>query len=148
MYIATSCLSLTPTSLFTTHSNLYFSATGTIYITPTSICLTSTTALLTMRQNKEVFPLSALSDVLLPAQWLPRTADSSTSGGSVSMLYSNTLQLVFFRGGHSASTSSSTATATSQQQQGREVLVSPMLVDCAKLRHVLLEVKAAFAHVR
>ena len=101
-----------------------------------------------MRQNKEVFPLSALSDVLLPAQWLPRTADSSTSGGSVSMLYSNTLQLVFFRGGHSASTSSSTATATSQQQQGREVLVSPMLVDCAKLRHVLLEVKAAFAHVR
>ena len=107
-----------------------------------------------MRQNKEVFPLSALSDVLLPAQWLPRTADSSTSGGSVSMLYSNTLQLVFFRGGHSASTSSSTATGgtpsntTSQQQQGREVLVSPMLVDCAKLRHVLLEVKAAFAHVR
>ena len=148
MYIATSCLSLTPTSLFTTHSNLYSSATGTLYITPTSICLTSTTALLTMRQNKEVFPLSALTDVLLPAQWLPRTADSSTSGGSVSMLYSNTLQLVFFRGGHSASTSSSTATATSQQQQGREVLVSPMLVDCAKLRHVLLEVKAAFAHVR
>jgi hypothetical protein len=117
---------------------------GTLYVTPTAVCIASSSGLLTMRQNKEIFPLSALHEVLLPAQWLARHTDGTHSGASSgSMFSSNTLMLVFFK--PTVTTPGPGARASSGS---REVLVSPMLLDCTKLRHVLLEVKAAFAQVR
>lgn len=134
--------------------NLFHVAVGTIYITPTAICVTSSSGLLTMRQNKEVFPLSALHDVRLPSQWA-----AAGAGSAVPVLLSNTLQLVFFKAptGHSQAGPTSPLTAHATGPAGaigsavpgcREVLISPMMLDCAKLRHILLEVKAAFAEVR
>jgi hypothetical protein len=101
--------------------------------------------LLTVR--KEIFPLSALHEVLLPAQWLPRHSDAAQGGnsGAVSMLYSNTLQLVLFKSAHS---SVGSAGGSAGGAASRELLVSPVMLDCAKLRHILLEVKAAFAQVK
>jgi hypothetical protein len=121
---------------------------GTIYVTPTTICVSTSSGLLTVR--KEIFPISALHEVLLPAQWLPRHSDATQGSGNggntntssssaVSMLYSNTLQLVFFSGGGGAGSAGSGS---------RELLVSPVMLDCVKLRHILLEVKAAFAQVK
>jgi hypothetical protein len=117
---------------------------GTLYVTPTAVCVASSSGLLTMRQNKEIFPLSALHEVLLPAQWLARQSEGTHSGPSGgSMFSSNTLMLLFFK-----PTASAPGPGARASSGCREVLVSPMLVDCVKLRHVLLEVKAAFAQVR
>lgn len=96
--------------------------------------------------------MSALSDVLLPAQWLRQQQGQQQGqhGESGSMFSSNTLMLVFFKtpGGAGAALGPSPGPALVGGGGARELLVSPMLLDCAKLRQVLLEVKAAFAQVR
>ncbi len=122
---------------------------GTLYITPTTICVSYTVSLLSMRQHKEIFPISALHDVYLPAAWLSNhnsrpaggKADTSNNSGAVSVLYGNTLQLLFFK--NTANTGSGGAGANGVN--GRELLVSPMMMDCAKLRNVILEVRSAFS---
>jgi len=165
---ATSLIALSPVVLYYC-SCLISKSPGTIYITPTTICVASNNSLLTLKQNKEVFPISALHDVLLPAQWVghtgPSSGTSTTTATSVPMLYSNTLQLVFFKNSGQAHTNANTDTGSSSACTAsaptapmspgaevtascREVLISPMMLDCVKLRHIILEVRTAFAQVR
>ena len=115
---------------------------GTLYLTSTHILLSSSTLLVfTMQPKKEVFHLTALYRTSLPTSRLKRHPTSSSSSSSIlsspsasisssaiAMLSSNTLTLTFQDEGH----------------RYVDVFISPLVIDCAKLQMIILEVKTTF----
>jgi len=113
---------------------------GTLYLTSTNILISSST-LFSIRPKREVFALTALHRSSLPMSRLkrhhggrvdslssPSTTTSSITSSAISMLSSNTLTLSF------------------QEDSRRfvDVLISPLVIDCAKLQMIIMEVKSAF----
>lgn len=98
----------------------YFSAIiskipGTVYITPTRLCFTS--SVLGLGASKEVFQLSDLDEVVYDA---PTVVSAST------LISQRVMKLSFFGG-------------------RRTIFLAPIAFDCATIKVVLEEVKATFA---
>eukprot|EP01032_Pedospumella_encystans_P008787 gene8787-10396_t len=90
-----SLISLTPIVLYYC-SCLVSKMPGTVYITPTTICLTYNAGLLTLNKIKEIYPITALHTVYLPNEWQNTTIGAANAHAS-GMLDSNALKLVFYK---------------------------------------------------
>ncbi|KAJ1430035.1 hypothetical protein B484DRAFT_449115 [Ochromonadaceae sp. CCMP2298] len=117
------------------------SSPGTLYITPQHLCLTSSPGLqgiLGITQRRHVWPLHLLQSVALPSD-----------GFTFSVFSANTLKLTFAAGsgdGAGTGTEQEAGAGAEKGEKGQtEVLISPVLVDCVKLRYMLLEVRGAFS---
>ena len=108
-----------------------------------------------MQKTKEIYPLTALHAVYLPSEWQSGSSNkytSSSAGGAStntngtvnSMLNSNALQLVFYKTNLSPVKMHLGSARSSSVPSSRDMLIAPMLLDCVKLRNIIVEVKNAF----
>ena len=95
----------------------------TLYLTPSSVCVTSS---IPLNSYREVLPFNELDDIILPRE------------GS-SLLYSNSLKLVFHRVRHSNGENS--------QCELFELTLSPVVIDCHRLRTILLDIQLKFSPI-
>jgi len=131
---------------FTDFAHLFFTP-GTVYITPTTICLTYNAGLLTLNKTKEIYPITALHAVYLPNEWQNIKSGSGTANAPASgMLDSNALKLVFYKASLTPvkPKSGSNEPISSNVPTSRDVMIAPMMLDCVKLRNIIVEVKNAF----
>ena len=71
-------------------------------------------------------------------------ASANTNGTVNSMLNSNALQLVFYKTNLSPVKMHLGSARSSSVPSSRDMLIAPMLLDCVKLRNIIVEVKNAF----
>jgi hypothetical protein len=128
---------------------------GTLYLTSTNILLSSSTVTIffssILRPKREVFSLTSLYRTSLPTSRLKRqqqhaSVDSSSSSNSYSPSPSSSISTSAIK----SMLSSNTLTLTFQEDGSRcfvDVFISPLVIDCAKLQMIIMEVKSAFHSV-
>jgi len=85
--------------------------------------------------------------VYLPNEWQNIKSGSGTANAPASgMLDSNALKLVFYKASLTPvkPKSGSNEPISSNVPTSRDVMIAPMMLDCVKLRNIIVEVKNAF----
>lgn len=106
-------------------ASLIANVPGTMYITQQHVCLVS--SVLGYYQKTEIFALANLTDIALFSTGLAASNSDQNDGNaaSVTLLATNALKLTFFNG-------------------LRSITVSPMVVDCARVKTIIELVKLQF----
>jgi len=128
---------------------------GTLYLTSTNILFSSSTITLffssILQPKREVFSLSSLYRTNLPISRLKRQQHASLdSNNNSSNNYSpSPSSSSISTSAIKSMLSSNTLTLTFQEDGSRfvDVFISPLVIDCAKLQMIIMEVKSAFHSV-
>jgi len=125
---------------------------GTLYLTSTNILFSSSTITLffssILQPKREVFSLSSLHRTSLPISRLKRQQHASLDSSNSSNNYSPSSSSISTSAIKSM-LSWNTLTLTFQEDGSRfvDVFISPLVIDCAKLQMIIMEVKSAFHSV-
>lgn len=80
----------------------------------------------------------------LPSEWQNTNTSISGTTTNSGMLDGNALKLVFYKSALTPVKPKAGGAVTNNVPTSRDVLLAPMMLDCVKLRNILVEVKNAF----